>query len=385
MWITRLKLKNWRNFKQVDITLRDRVYLIGPNASGKSNLLDVFRFLRDIAKTSGGGLQKAVKDRQGITKLRCLQARTDPEVAVEVELAETLDNSVAEWTYAIGFRSEGKGQQRLLLNYERVLHQGSRVLNRPDAADQADPARLTQTHLEQVNANAEFRPIADFFAGMTYLHLVPQLLKYGDAIGGQRLEDDPFGQGFLERIARCQARTRDSRLKKIQTALQVAVPQFKELRFVKDEINGHPHLEAFYEHWRPNAGWQREEQFSDGTLRLLALLWSLMDGDSLLLLEEPELSLNDALVEQIPWLLERLQRQARYRRQILISTHSEALLRNRGIDVRGVLRLEPEKEGTRIIAADEAEQRMVEAGLSVAEVLLPKARPTGFNQFDFFR
>jgi predicted ATPase len=345
----------------------------------------VFRFLRDIAKTSGGGLQKAVKDRQGITKLRCLQARTDPEVAVEVELAETLDNSVAEWTYAIGFRSEGKGQQRLLLNYERVLHQGSRVLNRPDAADQADPARLTQTHLEQVNANAEFRPIADFFAGMTYLHLVPQLLKYGDAIGGQRLEDDPFGQGFLERIARCQARTRDSRLKKIQTALQVAVPQFKELRFVKDEINGHPHLEAFYEHWRPNAGWQREEQFSDGTLRLLALLWSLMDGDSLLLLEEPELSLNDALVEQIPWLLERLQRQARYRRQILISTHSEALLRNRGIDVRGVLRLEPEKEGTRIIAADEAEQRMVEAGLSVAEVLLPKARPTGFNQFDFFR
>lgn len=385
MWITRLKLKNWRNFKQVDITLRDRVYLIGPNASGKSNLLDAFRFLRDIAKTSGGGLQKAVKDRQGITKLRCLQARTDPEVAIEVELAETLDNPVAEWTYAIGFRSEGKGQQRLLLNYERVLHQGSRVLNRPDAADQADPARLTQTHLEQVNANAEFRPIADFFAGMTYLHLVPQLLKYGDAIGGQRLEDDPFGQGFLERIARCQARTRDSRLKKIQTALQVAVPQFKELRFVKDEINGHPHLEAFYEHWRPNAGWQREEQFSDGTLRLLALLWSLMDGDSLLLLEEPELSLNDALVEQIPWLLERLQRQARYRRQILISTHSEALLRNRGIDVRGVLRLEPEKEGTRIIAADEAEQRMVEAGLSVAEVLLPKARPTGFNQFDFFR
>lgn len=63
MWITRLKLKNWRNFKQIDIALRDRVYLIGPNASGKSNLLDVFRFLRDIAKTSGGGLQKAVKDR----------------------------------------------------------------------------------------------------------------------------------------------------------------------------------------------------------------------------------------------------------------------------------------------------------------------------------
>lgn len=385
MWITRLKLKNWRNFKQIDITLRDRVYLIGPNASGKSNLLDVFRFLRDIAKTSGGGLQKAVKDRHGITKLRCLQARTDPEVAIEVELAAAIDDPTAEWTYAIGFRSEGKGQQRLLLNYEIVSHQGRIILERPDEADQADTARLTQTHLEQVNANAEFRPIADFFAGVTYLHLVPQLLKYGDAIGGQRLEDDPFGQGFLERIARCTPRTRDARLKRIQTALQVAVPQFKELRFVKDEVNGHPHLEAFYEHWRPNAGWQREEQFSDGTLRLLALLWSLLDGDSLLLLEEPELSLNDALVEKIPLLLDRLQRQVRHRRQILLSTHSEALLRNPGIDGRGVLRLEPEKEGTRVIAPDEAEQRMIETGLSAADVLLPKTRPARLDQMDLFR
>ena len=385
MWITRLKLKNWRNFKQIDVALRDRVYLIGPNASGKSNLLDVFRFLRDIAKTSGGGLQKAVKDRHGITKLRCLQARTDPEVAIEVELASALDDSVAEWSYAIGFKSEGKGQQRLLLNYERVWQRDTLVLNRPDAADQADIARLTQTHLEQINANAGFRPIADFFTGVTYLHLVPQLLKYSDDIGGKHLEDDPFGQGFLERIARCPPRTRDARLKRIQSALQKAVPQFKELRFVTDKVNGHPHLEAFYEHWRPNAGWQREEQFSDGTLRLLALLWSLLEGDSLLLLEEPELSLNDALVEQIPLLLDRLQRQARYRRQILLSTHSEALLRNPGIDVRGVLRLEPDKEGTRIVAPDESEQRLVENGLSPAEVLLSKTRSVRFDQVDLFK
>jgi len=46
----------------VDVSLQERVFLVGPNASGKSNLLDVFRFLRDIAK-DGGGLQKAVADR----------------------------------------------------------------------------------------------------------------------------------------------------------------------------------------------------------------------------------------------------------------------------------------------------------------------------------
>ena len=44
MIISRLKLTNWRNFTEVDVPLRDRVFIIGPNASGKSNLLDARRY-----------------------------------------------------------------------------------------------------------------------------------------------------------------------------------------------------------------------------------------------------------------------------------------------------------------------------------------------------
>lgn len=147
----------------------------------------------------------------------------------------------------------------------------------------------------------------EFFAATTYLHLVPQLLKFADKMGGQRLVDDPFGQGFLERLAKTPERTRHARLAKIGKALTQAVPQFKELRFKKDD-SGHPHLEALYAHHRPNACWQSEAHFSDGTLRLLALLWTLPDGNSLLLLEEPEVSLNDAIVKEIPLILHRIQR-----------------------------------------------------------------------------
>lgn len=91
MQITRLRLKNWRNFRTLDIPLREVTYLLGPNASGKSNLLDVFRFLRDIGKTKGGGLQTAVEDRGGISKLRCLHARNDNEVLIDVELGVSPD------------------------------------------------------------------------------------------------------------------------------------------------------------------------------------------------------------------------------------------------------------------------------------------------------
>ena len=88
MYITRLRLKNWRNFRNLDVELREFAYIIGPNASGKSNLLDALRFLHDIAKPDGGGLQRALSVRGGVAKIRCLHARTDPEIKIEVWVSD---------------------------------------------------------------------------------------------------------------------------------------------------------------------------------------------------------------------------------------------------------------------------------------------------------
>jgi predicted ATPase len=85
--VNHIELANWKNFKAVNLDLPDRVFLVGPNASGKSNFLDAFRFLRDIV-LPGGGLQKACSDRGGVSKIRCLAARQYPEVAIAAELAE---------------------------------------------------------------------------------------------------------------------------------------------------------------------------------------------------------------------------------------------------------------------------------------------------------
>jgi len=380
MYITRLKLKNWRNFRDFDAPLHECTYLIGPNASGKSNLFDVFRFLRDVCKPQGGGLQKAISDRGGIPKLRCLHARRPPEVRIEVHLSENVDDPEPKWKYILSFMPEGKGAQRTLIKSEEIWLRNKRIKQRPTNDDEKDKIRLTQTLLEQIQLNADFREIPEFFSETTYLHLVPQLLKYGDIIGGRLLDDDPFGQGFLERLAKTPTRVRDSRLKKIEMALTLAVPQFKQLRFVKDEVTGRPHLEALYTHHRPNAGWQREEHFSDGTLRLLGLFWSLLDGNSLLLLEEPELSLNDAIVKEIPVILQKIQRDKKRKRQLIISTHSEILLSNLGIDARGILVLEPGVEGTKVRQINNEEKNAIECGLSIAEVVLPKTRPEKAEQ-----
>lgn len=385
MLVQRLILKNWRNFRQADIALRDVAYLVGANATGKSNLLDVFRFLRDICKSKGGGLQTAVAERGGISKLRCLHARGDSEVRIEVHLAESSDDAVPLWRYTIGFKPEGRGAQRILVTVEKVFHRDEEtpILDRPGGDDERDIARKTQTHLEQIQTNAAFRDIADFFGGVLYLHIVPQLLKYADQLRGRTLEDDPFGQGLLEHVARTPEKTRTSRLKRIEEALRLAIPQFRELKFLPDEVTGQPHLEVRYQHHRPKAGWQREDQWSDGTLRLFGLLWSLLEGNGLLLLEEPELSLNDAIVKQIPSMLQHLQRDSKRRRQVILSTHSAALLDN-PIDGNRILRLESGEEGTNIVPPSETEKSALRSGLTPAEVILPKVRPERADQLRLF-
>lgn len=384
MLITRLKLKNWRNFKNFDVPLRSRTYVIGANASGKSNLLDVFRFLRDICKPAGGGLQKAIEDRGGLTKLRCLQARTDNEVEIYVAISEDVD-SEPSWEYTLAFKPEGKGLHRILVTREIVKRRGraTAVLNRPESKDKTDTLRLTQTAIEQINSNSDFREVADFFRETTYLHLVPQLLKHGE-IGARIVEGDPFGQGLLQRIAKTPQKTRDARLRRIQQSLEKAVPQFNQLKFEQDKVTGLPHLMASYQHWRTHGAWQREDQFSDGTLRLLGLLWMLQESNSLLLLEEPELSLNDSIVAHIPLMIDRvLRKQKAFGRQVIITTHSEALLRN-PLDGKAIILLEPASDGTIARVADDTELQLMSSGLSPADVLLPKTHPQGIDQLGLF-
>ena len=361
---------NWRNFREADLKLQRRLFVVGPNASGKSNLLDAFRFLRDIADPEGG-FQRAVKSRGGVTQLRCLHARRYPNIAIEVSIE--LDK--IDWVYRLEFAQDN--QRRPLVKKEEIERSGRVILSRPDDADESDPSRLTQTHLEQVNANQKFRVIAEFLARIRYLHVVPQLIRESDRIVSQY--QDPYGSDFLEQIARTQKRTLESRLRRINDALQVAVPQLRELKLERDE-RGVPHLKGRYAHWRPNAGWQTEEHFSDGTLRLLGLLWVFLEGGAPLLLEEPELSLHPGVIRHIPAMMARAGRKST--RQVFVSTHSADLLSDEGIAPEEVALLIPSKNGTLVqLAANDSQIRTLLAnGISMADVVLPRTEPRQVQQ-----
>ncbi|MBN2007899.1 AAA family ATPase [candidate division KSB1 bacterium] len=373
MYISHIHLKNWKNFQDVRADLGQRVFLIGPNASGKSNLLDVFRFLRDVATD---GLEKAVSEkRNGVSSIRCLAARKYTNIDIEVKIN---DGQKQEWRYRLSINQDNI--KRPVVRDEIVIHLGKEVLKRPDTKDEQDPLRLTQTALEQISENQAFRPVADFFKIISYQHLLPQVVRDPRGFSPQPVLNDPFGRDFLLRLWKTLPRTRDSRLKKISSALQHAVPQLTELTVDMDKSTGTPHLIGSYSHWRPHDAKQNERVFSDGTLRLLGLLWTVYDGSGPLLLEEPEISLHPEVVRRLPIVFHRINRSRKEPRQIIISTHSDEMLQDKGIGPEEVLRLEPRPGGTEICMADEADRQGMASGLSAADLFMPKAAPKDIHQ-----
>ncbi|NWG17807.1 MAG: AAA family ATPase, partial [Chloroflexi bacterium] len=228
MRFSRIQLENWRNFSVVDAPLQNRVFIVGANASGKSNFLDVFRFLRDIV-TPGGGFQDSVNRRGGVSIMRNLAARYPrTNITIDVELSE--GESVI-WRYRLEFNQDNRS--RPILQEEKIWHQGTLLLSRPDDEDRSDEARLSQTYLEQTFANRQFRDITDFFRSVSYSHVVPQLVRDPERSIGRQA--DPYGGDFLEQIANENERTQKTRLGRIQKTLKIAVPQLSGLELYRDK------------------------------------------------------------------------------------------------------------------------------------------------------
>ena len=321
MRITHLAASNWRNFKNVEFDVGERLFVVGPNAAGKSNLLDVFRFLADIVG-QGGGLASAIERRGGLGKVRSLFSRTNAKgrLVVDVRLQDGQDS----WRYRLSVKGEGKGRNR---------------------------------------------PVVDYFDRVQYFHLVPQIIR--DPSRALVANDDPFGSDFIVQMNATAPRTRDAWLRRMQEALRAAVPGFVSLTIESDPA-GRPHLIAGYKNWRSAPSRQNEADFSDGTLRLIGLLWAIIKtptSPGILLLEEPELSLNSAIVRILPSMLAQARRSSDL--QVILSTHAPEILDDEGISPSEVLVLRVTDDGSRadLLSSSPKAMNDLALGLTTSDVV----------------
>jgi predicted ATPase len=347
-------------------------------------LLDAVRFLRDLV-LDGGGLAKAVELRGGMAAVRSLHAKQVNDVMVAVEVG---NDGSGGWRYELEFNQHAKESSQPRVRREqvwRICTDGSRAskLRRPNDPDRKDPLQLTQTALQQVTQNKDFRELADFFRSVAYLHIVPQLVREEQRPRSDALGPDPYGRDLLDRVANTPKAQQRGRLKQIESILKRVVPQLREIRQEQDS-HGRPHLKAKFQHWRGFGAMQNETQFSDGTLRLIGLLWALQEAAEPLLLEEPELSLHTQIVGRLAGFIHRAQT-AGGGRQVLVSTHSEHLLGDSGIAPEEILLVTPADEGSQVVCGAEHKQvsRLMRAGILPSEAVIPQTTTRQMELFDF--
>lgn len=387
MKFTEIKLKNWKNFGSVSAPLSERMFVLGANASGKSNFLDVFRFLKDVATS---GLQKAVNSRGGIKKIRNLNARAPSYIEIDVKLEEYAQETIL-WEYILQFNVAGGNLEKRDINVslEKIIKNGEIIKERKynDAGEDYTTKQYTQ--LEQPAINGQFRSIYECFRNISYVNIIPQLIRETDLFLPSNASEDFYGRNLLETISAASERVRKTRLKTINQVLKMTVPQLSDLAYIKDE-KGRPHLQVKYEHFRPQGAYQREDQFSDGTLRLLGIIWAVLDGDGLMLLEEPELYLHSEIIRQLPMFIANAQKLKNgEKRQVIISSHSYDLLNTDTISPEEILLLRHEKEDTSIQLSStiEAVNRKIDAGYTPADAVISQTAPKGIlnGQLSLFK
>ena len=83
-------------------------------------------------------------------------------------------------------------------------------------------------------------------------------------------------------------------------------------------------------------------------------------------------------------MLARVQR--RNGRQVFVSTHSPDLLRDEGIGLDEAMMLVTSAEGTEVVPAGSNQEvrKLLEGGLSLAEIAIPRTRPKNAAQLALF-
>ena len=326
--ITRVQVKNFRSFADVDVPLGPLNVLVGCNGVGKSAFLDILRFVRDALRT---GLETAMDERHGITALR----RWAPRKPYNVEIALTVEakNFWGEYSFTItsgqqGSYRRGRESCKVGKTHDEIEDQfeikDNKWIDLPERLAQR-PERLIRLGESDTLAlhsvslfSPRFSKLRQNLTGSFY-SIFPNTLRVPQKPSNERLLSD-HGDNLASIVRRLQKNK--FRFAKLLAALGRVVEGVTDLRV--RQVGGYLVTELKHEDLGPSA-WFDLSQESDGTLRLLGMLVVLYQYQpirTLLALEEPENALHPGALAVLSDVLYEASRQ----HQIITTTQSPDLI-----------------------------------------------------------
>ena len=340
MFIKSLQVRGMLSFEDAALDLRPLNVLIGPNASGKSNLIEIIALLQAAPRDLAG----FIRESGGITDW-LWKGDNYPNRIGRVEVILNVHTATRPLRYLLEI---GEQSQRFDILEEKLENEHIY------AAGYANPYRyfliregkgVVRTHLNETQT-----PLIDtdnaIPRGQSVLREIRNPTLHPEIYQVSRQFDDirlyrEWNMGRKSNIRKPQPTDAPndflledfSNVALVLNQLQKSGPFIRE---IEENLQNFYHLyEQVSVGIQANTAqlWIREKglenvvpatRLSDGTLRFLALLMILCHPDPppLICIEEPELGLHPDVIPQIAELL----KSASERTQIIVTTHSKALI-----------------------------------------------------------
>ncbi len=321
--IKRVWAKNYRSLANIEVDLEPITVLVGQNGSGKSNFVDVFRFVYDACRM---GMDAAIVERHGMSALRRWSAKGRP---YDVEIGLKLEDPawLAHYSFILG--SERRGEYRVkrevcqitnLTNHATSMYEtsGGAMIRPPHGIN---PVINDRSLLLPLIATAEpYDGLYEYLTSFAFYNIFPNTLTEPQKPANPYPLDE-HGSNLASTLREMQ-RDRDPLLTQLRDSLQTVLPDVMD--FQVSQVGGYLVTRLRHLMTTDDRASFELSQESDGTLRMLGILVALHQGAprTLLTLEEPELTIHPGALRLLWDEIEA----AANRSQIVITTHSPDLL-----------------------------------------------------------
>ena len=320
-FLNEIHIENFLSLRSVTLPLKPLTVLVGPNASGKSNVLNAFGLLsrmikRDSIHTSQDFQESFWAGEAGNIILRSFATIGDTPATYELALRADAENTV-------------DAEHLLIDNVEVIsIRSGEGIVRDEDGKNETTykSRKLALTSAGDYGNKPATGALTEFIRGWEFYDFQPMIMRmHGSRFGKYildelrksdktpRLDDDGT---MLSGLLSYWHENERERFETVSSALAKST----SIRIGHQVINGEDQLCLLegYENPIPLTG------ASDGTYRLAAYYTLLNEPEvrPLIAIEEPERNLHPGALKDIADVLERIAEQS----QVIITTHSSQLL-----------------------------------------------------------
>ncbi len=316
MLLRQVKLENLLSFRDTEVELRGLNVLIGANASGKSNLIEAIGLLQ----AAPVDLNAAVR-RLGGVHVVCSLAEESPAAAIDCN--GLLEYELLRYRLQFGEVADGFSilKERLFTEAkEYFLRAAGSVAFGPEVGEISPTQSVFEVYKSPTDRGT---PTTTIGRALGEIRIYREFRTVG-ASQARRGVSTSSSKDFLEEGGDNLALVLlDMNFKGLHDRTRTYLRRFCD-RFndVKVNLDG-PIAKAYIEEsglLEPLVSWR----LSDGTLKFLCLLAVLLDEDPppLMCIEEPEVGLHPEAIQIVAEALV----EASERTQLIVTTHSEALI-----------------------------------------------------------